>query len=93
MEFTDINISEVVFKEQLADRKFSMIFLVVLRGKTCVMVHHGQGTQDPLIDPVDLETNIYKCESNAYRRFKETGICEKGITPEFYGTPNSVYPI
>ncbi|KAK2786399.1 hypothetical protein FQN52_007856 [Onygenales sp. PD_12] len=93
MEFSDIEVSEIVFKEQLADRKYCLILLVELRGRTCVMkVHHGQGPKDPRVDPIHCETNIYICESTAYRRFKETGICARGITPDFYGTLENIDP-
>lgn len=37
MEFSDINISEVIFKKQLVEREFCVIFLVEFRGKTCAM--------------------------------------------------------
>jgi hypothetical protein len=37
MEFTDVNVSEIIFKERLAKGEFCMIFLAIVRGKTCVM--------------------------------------------------------
>lgn len=37
MEFTNVDVPEIIFKEQLAKREFCMIFLVVIRCKTCVM--------------------------------------------------------
>ncbi|KAK2810895.1 hypothetical protein FQN50_002486 [Emmonsiellopsis sp. PD_5] len=93
MEFSDIDISEIVFKEQLADRKYCLILLVELRGKTCVMkVHHGRGPKDPRVETKDHESNISICESTAYRRLKETGICARGITPDFYGTLENIDP-
>jgi hypothetical protein len=32
------------------------------------------------------ERNIFICESTAYRRLTEAGVCSRGITPQFYGT-------
>lgn len=37
MEFTNVGISEVIFKERLAKTDYSMVFLVDIRGETCVM--------------------------------------------------------
>lgn len=37
MEFTDVDVTEIVFKERLAKQEYCMIFLVIIRGKTCVM--------------------------------------------------------
>lgn len=37
MEFTDVDVAEIIFKERLAKRDYCVIFLVVIRGKTCVM--------------------------------------------------------
>lgn len=30
-------------------------------------------------------TDPYTCETNAYKRLKQEGVCEAGITPMFYG--------
>ncbi|KKZ64681.1 hypothetical protein EMCG_01369 [[Emmonsia] crescens] len=93
MEFLHINVSEIVFKDQLEQRKFCVIFLVELRGGTCVMkVHHGREPKDPFVGPINLKPNIFVRESTAYRRFKESGICAKGITPDFYGTLENIDP-
>lgn len=35
--------------------------------------------------PPDREIDPYICESNAYRRLKEHGICDKRIVPQLYG--------
>jgi predicted acylesterase/phospholipase RssA len=36
------------------------------------------------------ETNIFVCESTAYRRLKETGRCKRGVAPDFYGTITNI---
>jgi hypothetical protein len=37
MEFTNVKLTEIIFRERLAERDYCVIFLVVIRGKTCVM--------------------------------------------------------
>lgn len=37
MEFTDVDVTEIIFQERLAKRDYCMVFLVVIRGKACVM--------------------------------------------------------
>lgn len=41
---------------------------------------------------LEHETNIFLCESRAYRRLKETGLCDKGIVPDFYGVITDIEP-
>ncbi|KZF19890.1 hypothetical protein L228DRAFT_270662 [Xylona heveae TC161] len=36
--------------------------------------------------------NVFKSESNAYRRLKEKGLCERGIVPDFYGMIEDIDP-
>jgi hypothetical protein len=36
--------------------------------------------------------NIFISESTAYRRLMEAGICQRGITPKFYGTIEKLDP-
>ncbi|OJD18421.1 hypothetical protein AJ78_01540 [Emergomyces pasteurianus Ep9510] len=92
MDFTDVDVTEITFKEQLAKRDYCMVFLVVIRGEACVMkVHHGQGPKQPW-DSKIRETNIFKCESTAYRRLTHTGVCGRGITPQFYRTIENIDP-
>lgn len=38
------------------------------------------------------ETNIFKCESAAYWRLKETGLCDRGIVPDFHGAITGIEP-
>ncbi|KAL1985871.1 hypothetical protein VTN96DRAFT_7249 [Rasamsonia emersonii] len=85
MEFNNIQPSEITFKQKLFSSQFSVIFLVDVRGKTCVMkVDHDNGPVKPA--PPERETNIYICEPTAYRRLKKHGLCDCGIVPQFYGT-------
>ncbi|KAL1963350.1 hypothetical protein VTN77DRAFT_8471 [Rasamsonia byssochlamydoides] len=86
MELTDVKPSEITFKQELFSSTFSVIFLVVIRDQTSVMkVHHGRGPRQ-YYEPKDRELDIHVLESTAYRRFKEHGLCDRGIVPQFYGT-------
>ena len=38
------------------------------------------------------EHEIFICESTAYRRLKERGLCDKGFVPQFYGTVEKIQP-
>ncbi|KAJ9302343.1 hypothetical protein DTO271G3_1209 [Paecilomyces variotii] len=84
MDFSNIEPSDITFRESLSSSKGAEVFLVDIRGKTCVMkVHHGYGRITPA--PPDRETDVHICELIAYRRLQEHGICDRGIVPQFYG--------
>ncbi|OAX82016.1 hypothetical protein ACJ72_03641 [Emergomyces africanus] len=82
--FTDVDVTEIIFQERLAKRTYCMVFLVVIRSKTCVM-------KVPWDSQVH-ETNIFICDSTAYRRLTDAGICASGITPQFYGAIENIDP-
>jgi hypothetical protein len=39
------------------------------------------------------ETNHHVCGSTAYRRLTESGLCARGIAPQFYGVIEKIDPI
>ncbi|PLB55729.1 hypothetical protein P170DRAFT_400097 [Aspergillus steynii IBT 23096] len=85
MEFSSVSASEILFKAQLTASQFSVIFIVEIRGTTCVMkVHHNPGKVEPV--PLERETDIHVCEATAYERLKKHGLCNSGIIPQFYGS-------
>ncbi|PGH11055.1 hypothetical protein AJ79_05097 [Helicocarpus griseus UAMH5409] len=93
MELTGVDISEVAFNKRISKREFCEIFLVTVRNLTCVMkVHRGRRLKRDY-EPRYRETNIYICESTAYRRLTEAGICAKGLAPKFYGTIEDIDPM
>ncbi|KAI1909911.1 hypothetical protein LOZ12_003906 [Ophidiomyces ophidiicola] len=53
--------------------------------------HRGQGPKQPW-DSQIRETNLFTCESTAYRRLTHAGVCARGITPQFYGTIENIDP-
>ncbi|KAL2004521.1 hypothetical protein VTN00DRAFT_3406 [Thermoascus crustaceus] len=90
-EFIDIKPSTIIFKEKLSSPKHSEIFLVSIRGRTCVVkVRHDTGP-NPWANP-DREHNIFVCESRAYRRLKAHGLCDRSIVPQFYGIIEKIDP-
>ncbi|KAL2833735.1 hypothetical protein BDW59DRAFT_156536 [Aspergillus cavernicola] len=54
-------------------------------------VHHDRGPKQ-YYEPVDWEVNLHICESTAYNRLQEHGLCECGIIPKFYGTIEDLDP-
>ncbi|KAI5301199.1 hypothetical protein KEM56_001894 [Ascosphaera pollenicola] len=81
MVFENLSISEVVFKGDIATRKYCQIFLVEVRGVECAMKV-----------PRYIETDIYLCESRAYERLHEAGLCAKSIVPKYYGKIDDIDP-
>lgn len=43
-------------------------------------------------DPPDREIDTFTCESSAYRRLKENGVCQQGVVPDFYGVIEQIDP-
>lgn len=104
MDLSNVTVSEITFKKLVKAREDSAIFIVEVRGLTCVM--KVVCTDSPVIDdlyrltqplkfhdegpipwaPPDREIDPYTCESTAYKRLKEQGLCDRGIVPQFYGT-------
>lgn len=52
-----------------------------------IVQHHGRGPPEE-----DDRTDYHAIEARAYRRLKETGLCARGIVPDFYGTMNKFDP-
>jgi hypothetical protein len=43
-------------------------------------------------DPPNRDINIFRCETNAYRRLKAKGFCKRGVIPDFYGVIEWIEP-
>jgi hypothetical protein len=43
-------------------------------------------------DPPNRDINIFRCETNAYRRLKAKGFCKRGVIPNFYGVIEWIEP-
>ncbi|KAI9373879.1 hypothetical protein BJX61DRAFT_551965 [Aspergillus egyptiacus] len=79
--------SEVALLEKLkqSEDNLKIIFKARLRGSPCIMkvYHNHKPTED---DSPELEVNLFICESTAYNRLKQIGLCERGDIPKFYST-------
>ncbi|KAB8267883.1 hypothetical protein BDV30DRAFT_246187 [Aspergillus minisclerotigenes] len=92
MEISGLSPSNICFKKQLFSSRFSVIFLVVIGGNEYVMkVHRGRGPKQYYESP-HREKNIHKCESTAYKRLQEYGLCDRGMVPKYYGTVDNLDP-
>ncbi|KAE8152927.1 hypothetical protein BDV25DRAFT_127551 [Aspergillus avenaceus] len=90
-ELHEVQPSDVGFLETLKVYKNSAVFKVKICERLCVMkVYHDRGPSE--WDPTDYEVNLFVCESSAYRRMKDKGLCRQGIIPEFYGTITKIQP-
>ncbi|OAT02072.1 uncharacterized protein BDCG_17367 [Blastomyces dermatitidis ER-3] len=66
MEFNNIKSSEIIFKEKLFASDYSVIFLVMVSGRICVMkVHHGRGPRR-YYEPKDLHWHGPTARLNDY---------------------------
>ncbi|KAA8646732.1 uncharacterized protein ATNIH1004_005407 [Aspergillus tanneri] len=87
----EVNPSDVVFLQTLGESKYSVIFKVAIRDEVKVMkVYHDRRPSEH--DSPGCEVNPFVCESSAYRRLKEKGLCKRGVVPDFYGTIVKIQP-
>jgi len=74
-----MDVSKILFKQQLHCSSFSAIFL------------HHSGPKE-YQDSNHRELNIHTCESTAYERLRQYGLCDRGIIPQYYGTIENLDP-
>ncbi|KAH8812865.1 hypothetical protein F5884DRAFT_856159 [Xylogone sp. PMI_703] len=67
----------------------AVVYLVAISGKLHIMKIHRHFEQSPYSMP-GREYNPYVCELKAYQRLKQSGICNRGIVPQYYGTINDI---
>ncbi|PYI02013.1 hypothetical protein BO78DRAFT_400853 [Aspergillus sclerotiicarbonarius CBS 121057] len=92
MGFENLEAAEIAFQKKLFSSRFSVIFLVMVRGVTCVMkVHHRRGPRR-YYEPEGRELDIHVLESTAYRRLKASGVCDRGLVPDFFGSMRKFDP-
>ncbi|PYH97914.1 hypothetical protein BO71DRAFT_317528 [Aspergillus ellipticus CBS 707.79] len=91
-----IALPEVTFIEQIKKSLVSCVFRTIWRGKECILkVYH---TPEPApanrrTRPRKREIDPFKCESTAFARLHEYGLCDRGYVPGFYGLVEQVNPI
>ncbi|EEP76848.1 predicted protein [Uncinocarpus reesii 1704] len=79
--------ADVSFNQVLKEGEFSTVFQVLIRDQKYVMKVLVLGWTPP-----NRETNIFICESTAYRRLKAKRLYEKGLVPDFYGEMENLDP-
>lgn len=75
MELTNVHISEVAFKERLAKTDYSVVFLVFIRDRTCVM----KVVSVALFAALRLPTYCKQHHGRGPKQPYETSIREKNI--------------
>ncbi|OAQ99373.1 hypothetical protein LLEC1_06076 [Akanthomyces lecanii] len=87
----DFCLSNVKFIQRLHKSRHSQLFHVEALGRECVLkvVKHQYHAHIRRNDYVH-ESKLFTWESTAYRRLKETGICAKGLVPDFYGAVTAI---
>ncbi|OJJ68165.1 hypothetical protein ASPBRDRAFT_58207 [Aspergillus brasiliensis CBS 101740] len=88
----DITLSEVTVIETIKTSPVSCIFRTVWGDKFCILkVYH---TPEPgSRSNRNRETDPFKCESTAYMRLQEYGLCDRGHIPDFYGIIKQINPV
>ncbi|PLB48836.1 hypothetical protein P170DRAFT_455668 [Aspergillus steynii IBT 23096] len=93
---TSIAISEITFAETIRKGSVSCIYRVSWDGKDCILkVFHTPEPGSYFLRKIRTrkrETVPFKCESTAYTRLKEQGLCDRGIIPDFYGLVEQIKP-
>ncbi|RDH28602.1 hypothetical protein BDQ94DRAFT_162759 [Aspergillus welwitschiae] len=86
------DLRSLAFIRCIKESDTSSIFRATFQGRPCLMkVYHAIEKQPS--HPTYREIDPFFCESTAYVRLKERGLCEQGIVPDFYGDklrPNAV---
>ncbi|PWY76045.1 hypothetical protein BO94DRAFT_549357 [Aspergillus sclerotioniger CBS 115572] len=88
---TPILLLEISFIQEIKNSPFSCGFRVRWHEKECILnVYHS--TEPSPADPPYREINLFKCESTAFMRLQERGLCNRGYVPEFYGLIEHIKP-
>ncbi|KAL3471744.1 hypothetical protein BJX99DRAFT_236901 [Aspergillus californicus] len=92
MDLSRLSPSDITFTQELSSSDDSARFLVHIEDNPYFLkVHHGQGPRESWQNP-NREVNIHTCEVSAYKRLQEHGICNRGVTPKFYGSIDDIDP-
>ncbi|RAK99280.1 uncharacterized protein BO80DRAFT_456602 [Aspergillus ibericus CBS 121593] len=86
----NIALSEVIFVDQLKRSPVSCVFRTIWRGKDCVLKVPLLRERRPRARKREIDP--FKCESAAFIRLQEHGLCDRGYVPEFYGLVEQIKP-
>ncbi|PLB49171.1 hypothetical protein P170DRAFT_357004 [Aspergillus steynii IBT 23096] len=90
----EVKLSDITFLEKLKESKYSAIFKVSIHGLLRVMkVYHNLDLCPPEWAPPDREVDLFVCESTAYQRLHDKGLCKRGLILDFYGTITNIQPL
>ncbi|TKX27134.1 hypothetical protein C1H76_0608 [Elsinoe australis] len=81
----------IVFETTLSRHKSSHVFRVSIDGQTYLLKVYRKRIRRHY-DHSDREIDPFTCESSAYRRLAEGGLCDEGIVPRFYGIITDINP-
>ncbi|PYI10983.1 hypothetical protein BO78DRAFT_304145, partial [Aspergillus sclerotiicarbonarius CBS 121057] len=83
---TPISLLEISFIEEIKNSSFSCVFRVLWHGKECILKVPSPA------DPPSREINLFRCESTAFIRLQQRGLCNRGYVPGFYGLIEHIKP-
>ncbi|PWY91796.1 hypothetical protein BO94DRAFT_461492 [Aspergillus sclerotioniger CBS 115572] len=83
--------SDIQVLQTLRRSEHSTVLKVAVRGETRLMKIYRDRLPSEHDSP-DREINPFTCESSAYHRLKEKGLCTTGVIPYFYGIITNIQP-
>ncbi|KAJ5323131.1 hypothetical protein N7452_011420 [Penicillium brevicompactum] len=87
----DIDPSDIVIRREISSSPSSTIYEIQLAEKTYTMkLFHDYG--DPGYSKKGRDLNRFRCELNAYRNLRRSGVCDRGFVPAFHGYIDRIDP-
>ncbi|KAL2821688.1 hypothetical protein BJX63DRAFT_418052 [Aspergillus granulosus] len=87
----EVGPSGVEVSQILRRTKTSAILKVTIHGEPRVMKVYRDRLPSQYDSP-EREIHPFVCESSAYQRLREKGLCARGVVPYFYGTVTNIQP-
>ncbi|OGM42770.1 hypothetical protein ABOM_008153 [Aspergillus bombycis] len=87
-----LNSNDFEFVSCEKESETSSVFQVSLQGRRCLMKVYRTIEKQPW-HPTYREVDPFLCESAAYVRLQERGLCQQGVVPDFYGVIEQIDPI
>ncbi|KAJ9325420.1 hypothetical protein DTO027B5_4981 [Paecilomyces variotii] len=87
----ELTIADINFVYVLQESDYSSIFQVTVQDKLYVLKVYHTLERSPA-DPTHREIQPFICESTAYARLKQHGLCRLGVVPDFHGVIKQIEP-
>ncbi|GKZ25742.1 hypothetical protein AbraIFM66951_002395 [Aspergillus brasiliensis] len=87
-----MDVSSLDFISCITESETSSIFRATYQGRLCLLKVYHTIEKQPW-HPTYREIDPFICESTAYARLKERGLCQQGIVPDFYGVIEQIDPM